>query len=98
LQIVNGYLCQTCCDVALAKQGKNPAHPNAPAWQSDKTGQVGQSGNTNQAAGASSSSTNAPAVTFGGALAQANGGASSQAGSQQAGAPYSPGTVFSLMA
>ena len=83
MQIVNGYLCQTCCDVALAKQGKNPAHPNAPAWQSDKTGQVG---------------TNAPAVTFGGALAQANGGASSQAGSQQAGAPYSPGTVFSLMA
>jgi len=27
MEIVNGYVCQTCCDVELAKRGVDPAHP-----------------------------------------------------------------------
>lgn len=27
MEIVNGYVCNTCCDVDLAKRGVDPAHP-----------------------------------------------------------------------
>ncbi|MGA0599653.1 hypothetical protein ACO2Q3_03005 [Caulobacter sp. KR2-114] len=27
MEIVNGYVCRTCCDVDLAKRGVDPAHP-----------------------------------------------------------------------
>ena len=88
MQIVNGYVCQTCCDVTAAKAGKDPAHPNAPPG-SDKTGQAGKTDQTGKTAqtdaadrsGAASSASAqnisqpgfAPnAVSFGGALSQAN--------------------------
>jgi hypothetical protein len=75
-QIVNGYVCQTCCDVTAAKAGKDPAHPNAPPGSTDKSGQPtkpGQTSTTSQASGSEPSNANRPAVTFGGALAQGNG-------------------------
>lgn len=28
MEIVNGYVCRTCCDVDLAKKGIDPAHPH----------------------------------------------------------------------
>lgn len=79
MQIVNGYVCQTCCDVALAKKGKDPAHPNADpskAGKADKPGQPGSSsptGSADQTQGVQSSNAARPAVTFGGALAWVNG-------------------------
>ena len=27
MQVVNGYVCQTCSDVSLAQKGIDPAHP-----------------------------------------------------------------------
>lgn len=30
MQIVNGYVCQTCTDVSYAKKGIDPAHPKDP--------------------------------------------------------------------
>jgi hypothetical protein len=61
MQIVNGYVCQTCCDVAAAKAGKDPAHPNAPPGSTDKSSGAAKPGQTSAA------------VTFGGALAGPNG-------------------------
>ena len=46
MQIVNGYVCRTCCDVDAAKAGKDPAHPNAPPGSTDKPGQSNKSGQT----------------------------------------------------
>lgn len=90
MQIVNGYVCLSCCDVAAAKAGKDPAHPNAPPGSTDKPGQTnkpGQAATSGQPSGSQPSNANRPAVTFGGALAQTNG--SSSAG--QAPSPSPPG-------
>jgi len=74
LQIVNGYVCQTCCDVAAAKAGKDPAHPNAPPGQAGKPGNSGAAPNDGPAGAAQSGVGNRPAVTFGGALTPFNNG------------------------
>jgi hypothetical protein len=66
-QIVNGYVCFNCSDVALAQKGVNPAHPpNSP----DPSGQSG--------AQAPSNTQSTPAVTFGGSLSQSQGAAAVQ--------------------
>ncbi|HLK26057.1 MAG TPA: hypothetical protein VKT30_15490 [Caulobacteraceae bacterium] len=82
-QIVNGYVCFNCSDVALAQKGINPAHPpNSPdPAPPSATGQTGgPQGPTN--------TQSTPAVTFGGALSQLNGAAAVQApGSAAASAP-----------
>lgn len=59
MEIINGYVCHDCADVALAKRNIDPAHP--------KDGPV-------DAAGAQDKRANdyGPAVTFGGALAEAS--------------------------
>jgi hypothetical protein len=70
-QIVNGYVCFNCSDVALAQKDINPAHPpNSPD----------PSGPTNGASGAqgSSNTQSTPAVTFGGSLSQTQGAAAVQ--------------------
>lgn len=78
-QIVNGYVCRSCCDVAAAKAGKDPAHPNAPPGSTDKSGQTNKAGQafpSGQTNAATPTNAGRPAVTFGGALAQANGSSS----------------------
>lgn len=42
ISIVNGYICTSSCDVAAAKQGKNPAAPpgSVPGPSSKKTSGV----------------------------------------------------------
>jgi hypothetical protein len=77
LQIVNGYPCQDCADVALAKQGKNPAHPNTAPTKPGQPDKPGQGANLTSGAAAS------PAVALGGSLAAPN-GATTQAQSAQA--------------
>ncbi len=101
MQIVNGYACQTCSDVALAKAGKDPAHPNTPPTkpgQTDKPGQTGpgQSGSANATGGTQSTGANAnsPSVILGGALAQANGSPST---SQPAQSPVATSYSGSLV-
>jgi hypothetical protein len=96
MQIVNGYVCQTCCDVAAAKAGKDPAHPNAPPGQSGKAAKPGQTGPSDPTAGADPTgaaqptNANRPAVTFGGVLAQVNGLSASPQTS-----PPPPSTLYS---
>ena len=35
MQVVNGYVCSNCTDVANAKKGVDPAHPKAPPKTSE---------------------------------------------------------------
>jgi hypothetical protein len=61
MEIVNGYVCNNCTDVANAKKGVDPAHPkDGPDGinAKDKPGKLDAKGD------------HGPAVTFGGALAQ----------------------------
>jgi hypothetical protein len=70
-QIVNGYVCFNCSDVALAQRDINPAHPpNSP----DPSGQA----NGSSGAQGSSNTQSTPAVTFGGSLSQTQGAAAVQ--------------------
>jgi hypothetical protein len=85
LQIVNGYICFDCADVALAQKGQNPAHP--PGSVSNPTGNTpnGPYPLTGLKAVDASS-----AVVFGGALTgQASTPASQSAPSYQAGSQVS---------
>jgi hypothetical protein len=63
IQVVNGFVCMDCADVALAKKDINPAHPpgspNADPQSSSGSGTAG-----------SSNGQGTPAVTFGGSLSQ----------------------------
>jgi hypothetical protein len=68
-QIVNGYVCFNCSDVALAQKDINPAHPpNSPSSQTN--GSSGTPGSSN--------TQSTPAVTFGGSLSQSQGAAAVQ--------------------
>jgi hypothetical protein len=75
MEIVNGYVCQSCSDVALAKKGVNPAHPK------DDPSNPGYDPKTAQADKAKASGVVTPAVVFGGALAGLNKTSSAQAAS-----------------
>ncbi|HUO21138.1 MAG TPA: hypothetical protein VMU59_01320 [Caulobacteraceae bacterium] len=92
MEVVNGYVCLSSCDVALAEQGKNPAHPDLNATQSsvDKTGGA-------DAATSAGGFQSQPSVTFGGGLSQTGANPPSLPGAS-ASAPYQPGAVFSLTA
>jgi hypothetical protein len=65
IQVVNGYVCMDCADVALAKKDVNPAHP--PADPNNPP-----SSSATSASGGPSNTQSAPAVTFGGSLADLN--------------------------
>jgi hypothetical protein len=70
-QIVNGYICFDCSDVALAQKGINPAHPpNSPGASTQSNGSSGTPGSSN--------AQSTPAVTFGGSLSQSQGAAAVQ--------------------
>jgi hypothetical protein len=71
IQVVNGYVCLDCADVALAKKDLNPAHPpNSPNAEPPSAGLDGSS--------TSSNSQSTPAVTFGGSLSQTGGASAVQ--------------------
>jgi len=70
-QIVNGYVCFNCSDVALAQKDINPAHPpNSPDVSSQSNGAGAAQGSSN--------TQSTPAVTFGGSLSQSQGAAAVQ--------------------
>ena len=57
IQVVNGFVCMDCADVALANKDINPAHPpNSPSAEAQSA--------------SSSNGQGTPAVTFGGSLTQ----------------------------
>jgi hypothetical protein len=87
-QIVNGFVCFDCSDVALAKKDVNPAHP--PESPNDPAS------SPNGAPSGSSNTQSTPAVSFGGSLSQLSGasavqqpGATTQASPADA-SPYNP--------
>jgi hypothetical protein len=57
IQVVNGFVCMDCADVALANKDINPAHPPG-------------SPSTEAQSASSSNGQGTPAVTFGGSLTQ----------------------------
>jgi hypothetical protein len=60
IQVVNGFVCMDCADVALANKDINPAHPpNSPTAEAQSA--------------SSSNGQGPPAVTFGGSLTQLTG-------------------------
>ncbi len=88
LQIVNGYICFDCADVALAQKGENPAHP--PGSVSNPTGNTP---NGPYAANGAKAVDASQAVVLGGALS-----GQSPAASGQSQPTYQPGTQLSLSA
>jgi hypothetical protein len=84
MQIVNGYVCQCCSDVALAQKGIDPAQPQ------DNP----QSPQYNPQAAAARRD---PAVVFAGALAGLNGASQSSAAGQQS-SPFQTGSMVDLSA
>jgi hypothetical protein len=60
MQVVNGYVCQSCSDVSLAHQGVDPAHPE----ENPKSPKYNPQAATTR---------NDPIVRFGGALAGVEG-------------------------
>jgi hypothetical protein len=82
MEVVNGYVCNNCSDVANAKRGVDPARtkdgPNG-AYAADKAEE-------------SKATERAPAVTFGGELSGANGVEAVRP------AAYVPGSTVSLKA
>ena len=70
-QIVNGYVCFNCSQVALAQKGINPADPPAVPGGPQTT----SDGSPSSGGGAAQ---NAPAVVFGGSLSQLQGAATVQ--------------------
>ncbi|HXQ15731.1 MAG TPA: hypothetical protein VN814_14015 [Caulobacteraceae bacterium] len=88
VQIVQGYICFNCADVALAQKGENPAHP--PGSISNPTGNTPNGPYPLNGAKAVDSSS---AVVFGGALA----GKTPTAPSQSPPA-YQPGAELSVTA
>ena len=83
VQIVKGYICFDCADVALAQKGQNPAHP--PGSVSNPTGNTPNGPDPLNGAKSAGG-----AVIFGGALANQNGNAVT--GSPSA---YQPGKQLS---
>jgi hypothetical protein len=88
VQIVQGYICFNCADVALAQKGQNPAHP--PGSVSNPTGNTPNGPDPLAGAKAVDAAT---AISFGGALSSQSPTSPSQNTSS-----YQPGTQLSLSA
>jgi hypothetical protein len=68
IEVVNGYVCKSCCDVALAKKGVDPAHPKDDPANSSYDPKIAAADKA-KAAGVAAPP---PAVVFGGQLAGLN--------------------------
>ena len=95
-QVINGFVCFNCADVALAKKDINPAHP--PGSPSNPTGATGANPSQTSNGSPPSQGTSpgaTPSVTFGGTLAQLNGQPPPTQPSQQT---YQPGSQLNATA
>ncbi|MEJ0064916.1 MAG: hypothetical protein WDM85_05360 [Caulobacteraceae bacterium] len=88
VQIVKGYICFDCADVALAQKGQNPAHPTGSV--SNPTGNTPNGPDPLNGARAVDST---KAVTFGGMLSS-----QSLASPGQTTPTYQPGAQISTSA
>jgi hypothetical protein len=99
MEVVNGYVCKSCCDVDLAKRHINPADPQDDV-HNPKSPNYGKPEDP-QHPGKPRPAWETQAVTFSGALARVN-GAADASGTKGTGSstqtPYSPGSVASVTA
>jgi hypothetical protein len=96
MQIVNGYVCKTTCDIPLAQRNINPADPQDDV-HNPKSPNYGKPEDPHHP-GKPLPAWESKAVTFGGALAKvaaANGASDPTATTSST---YSPGQVLSLSA
>jgi hypothetical protein len=96
MQIVNGYVCKTSCDVPLAQRNINPADPQDDV-HNPKSPNYGKPEDP-QHPGKPKPAWESPAVTFGGALAKVNGAADASDPTQAPSSAYRPGSVASVTA
>jgi hypothetical protein len=100
MQIVNGYPCQTCSDVALAKKDIDPANPTGDpnkaqsASKADVFDKSAQPGQSNSPDVIGSNFNTRAAVTFGGVLASSGTQSPDFAAGQNQ--TYSAGSVLSV--
>ncbi len=95
MEVVNGYVCKSCCDVALAKKGVDPAHPK------DDPTNPAYDPKTAKADKEKASGIVTPAVVFGGKLAGLNNTSSAtdpNASADSARNTYAPGNLVSVSA
>lgn len=99
-EIVNGYICWDCADVAKAKKGENPAASPLDPSSNGANGTNGSNGASGSSStqGAQGASSQSPAVVFGGVLANASGPNASAFGQTLAGGTAAAQTSASLWA
>jgi hypothetical protein len=95
MQIVNGYVCKTSCDVPLAQKNINPADPQDDV-HNPKSPNYGKPEDP-QHPGEPLPSWESKAVTFGGALAKVNSAANARDPSQTPFTTYSPGALSNVV-
>jgi hypothetical protein len=71
IQVVNGFVCMDCADVALANKDINPAHPPGSPNADPRASSTGASTGSETGDGA-------PAISFGGSLSQLSGASAVQ--------------------
>ena len=99
MQIVNGYVCKTTCDVPLAQKNINPADPQDDV-HNPKSPNYGKAEDPHHP-GKPAPAWESKSVTFGGSLARVNGAADTSDPSQtpsSSQAPYSPGSTINVTA
>ena len=99
MDVVNGYVCKTCCDVALAKQHINPADPQDDV-HNPKSPNYGKPEDP-QNPGKPLPPSQTPAVIFGGVLAKVTAAANASAPTANGSStqtPYVPGTAVNVTA
>ena len=100
MQIVNGYVCKTTCDEALAQKNINPADPQDDV-HNPKSPNYGKPEDP-QNPGKPLPAWEPPAVTLGGVLAKvsaaAGAGGAPTAGGSSIPAPYVPGALADVSA
>jgi hypothetical protein len=103
MEVVNGYVCKTCCDVDLAKRNINPADPKDDV-HNPKSPNYGKPEDPRNP-GKPLPAWEAKSVTFGGSLASLNkpvtaasGASDPTAAPSSTSTPYTPGSVVSVSA
>lgn len=96
MQIVNGYVCKTSCDVPLAQRNINPADPQDDV-HNPKSPNYGKPEDP-QHPGKPRPAWETQPVTFGGSLAKVNGAAGAAETGSSTQTPYSPGATVSVTA
>jgi hypothetical protein len=96
MQIVNGYVCKTSCDVLFALRDINPADPQDDV-HNPKSPNYGNPEDPRHP-GKPLPAWESKSVTFGGALAKVNGAADVSDPTQTPSSTYRPGSVASVTA